>query len=132
MDTAAQASASLTEVLEVLGQGRFVEEATAQLRGLVKEMNRVAEIGGGKPKGKLTITLSLGLDRGIFDLEPSIKITTPASVRARTIMYSTADGQLSKNDTRQGFLPLAEAKDVSTRGAVRDVRDIRERQANEA
>lgn len=123
--------ATIIDVLGGLGQGRFVEEATAKLRELVKEINRVAEVGGGKPKGKIILSLTLGLDRGIFDVEPSIKITTPATVRARTIMYSTPDGRLTKNDFRQGQLALEEAKDVSTRAAVRDVRDFRAAAAND-
>lgn len=119
--------ASLANVLVGLGHGRFHEEATEALQKVVKEMNRVADSGGGKPKGKLVITLDLVLDRGIFELNPSIKITTPATVRARTIMYSTPDGQLSKNDTRQGMLGLEAPRDVG----FGEVRDFKAAQAGE-
>jgi hypothetical protein len=119
--------ASLANVLVGLGQGRFHDEATEALQRLVKEMNRVAEAGGGKPKGKLVITLDLMLDRGIFELNPGVKVTTPATVRARTIMFSTPDGQLSKNDLRQGTLGLEGAKDVG----FGEVKDFRAAQAGE-
>lgn len=129
-----QQEETLVDTLKGIAQGRFVEEATDQMRTLVKEMNRVASIGGGKPKGKLVITLNLTLDRNVFDLEPSIRVTTPAAVRARTVMFSTADGRLLKQapPSPQQQLALGEGqrdvKDVSTRA---DVRDIRERQAND-
>lgn len=119
---------TILDTLHGIAQGRFVREVTEQMQALVKEMNRVAELGGGKPKGKLVLTLNLALDRGIMSVEPAIKITTPNPIRALTIMYPTADGRLTKNDTRQGMLALGEGKDVSTRV---DVRDIRERQAND-
>lgn len=133
MDNAGQdQAASIVDVLTGLGGGRFVEEATAQLKTLVKEMNRVAESGGGKPKGKIVITLALGLDRGIFDLEPTVQVKPPSTVRARTIMYSGVDGRLSKNapPSNQHQLPLSEAKDVSTRSDVRSV-DFRRAAAND-
>jgi hypothetical protein len=117
--------ASLSDLLLEISQGRFHEEATAALTQLVKEMNRVADVGGGKPKGKLVLTINFMMDRGIMEVDPGVKITTPATPRARVIMYTTPDGRLSKNDTRQGMLDLDTAKDVSTAGAVREVDDVR-------
>jgi hypothetical protein len=122
METAGQ-DATIIDTLAGLLQGRFAEEATEQMRGLVKEMNRCAEVGGGKPKGKLVITINLHLDRGIYALEPSVKATSPSPARALTIMYSTPDGRLVKNapPSPQHSLPLSESKDVSTTTDVRDV-----------
>jgi hypothetical protein len=65
-------AATFANMLVGLGQGRFHDEATEALQTLVKEMNRVAD-SGGKPKGKLTVTLALKLDRGVFELDPSIR-----------------------------------------------------------
>jgi hypothetical protein len=122
METAGK-DATIVDTLAGLMQGRFVEEATEQMRVLVKEMNRCAEVGGGKPKGKLVITINLTLDRGIFALEPSAKTVSPSPARALTIMYSTADGRLQKNapPSQQHSLPLSESKDVSTNTDVRDI-----------
>lgn len=112
---------SLAEVLKQLAQGRFHDEATAALSGLVKEMMRVADISGGKPKGAFVLTIKMSLDRGILDLDPAVKVTAPATVRARTIMYPSPDGRLRRNDINQTALALSESRDVSTT----DVRDIR-------
>jgi hypothetical protein len=114
---------SLAQVLKELGGGSFHREASEALATLVKEMWRVAEAAGGKPKGKLVLTLNLSLDRGIMDLDPSVKVTTPATIRARTIMYPGPDGRLSRNDFRQGALALENARDVST-APVRDIRSV--------
>lgn len=113
---------SLADVLLALGNGSFHEEATEALSSLVKELARVAEASGGKPKGKLVLTINFQLDRGIMDVDPSVKVTQPATVRARTIMYPAPDGRLSKNDLRQGMLALEQARDVG-HGKVRDIGD---------
>jgi len=112
---------TFADLIRSLGSGRFHDEATEGLSMLVKEMTRVAESSGGKPKGQLTLTIKLQLDRGVMDLDPSITIKTPATVRARTLMYPSADGRLTRNDTRQGMLELEAAKDVST---VTDIRSV--------
>jgi hypothetical protein len=105
---------SLADQLKTLGAGRFDEEATQAVRELVRAMTRVAETSGGKPKGQIVITLKLQLDRGVFDMDPAIKVTTPATQRARTIFYAMPDGRLSKHDHRQTELALSGARDVST------------------
>ncbi len=112
---------SLAEVLKAIAQGRFHDEATQALGALVKDMMRVADISGGKPKGTFVLTLKMSLDRGILELDPAVKVTAPATIRARTIMYPDKNGRLSRNDISQTQLALAESRDVSTT----DVRDIR-------
>jgi hypothetical protein len=69
------------------------------------------------------VSFKLVLDRGIMEVEPAIQTKSPANVRARSLMYPSADGRLSRNDTRQGTLALAESQDVST-AEVRDIRSM--------
>lgn len=114
---------SFAQMLRDLGGGSFHREATEALASLVKEMWRVAEATGGKPKGTFDLKIKFVLDRGIMDVDPAVKITAPATVRARTIMYPTPDGRLSRNDLRQGQLALEGARDVST-APVRDIRSV--------
>lgn len=96
-----EAPPSLTDVIKACGGGAFHDEATAELQALVKDIRRVAETIGGKPRGMLTLKLKLTLDRGIFDVEAGIAVTSPAVIRARTIMYDAEDGSLFKNEQRQ-------------------------------
>lgn len=121
--------ATFADMLLGLAQGRFHEELTDEMRKLVKAMNRTLEVSGGKPKGKLVLTIDLMLDRGIYDLAANIRVTTPAPTRQRTVMYSTPDGALSKNDVRQMGLALTSPgrREVGFGETV----DFRERQAGQ-
>lgn len=113
--------------LSAINGGDFEEEATEALRELVQRIQHVAERGGGKPKGKIVLTLTIKQDRGVMEIEPDLKLVTPGLVRNRTIMYGTPDGRLVDSDPRQTSLALGPAKDVSTRGVV----DIRQAQAGD-
>ena len=115
------------ETLRTINGGDFEAEATEALRELVQRIQHVAEHGGGKPKGKIVVALTIKQDRGIMEIEPDIKVVTPGLVRNRTIMYGTPDGRLVANDPRQTSLALGPAKDVSTRSVV----DIRQAQAGD-
>jgi hypothetical protein len=108
--------------IEGLSRGSLNDEATDQLRELVKEMTRIAETSGGKPKGKLVLTINLMLDRGIMDVDPKLTVTRPTPVRARSVMYALADGRLSKNDVRQNELALSSG---GVKDGTPDVKDIR-------
>lgn len=116
-----------TATLRAIGGGSFEAEATEALRELVQRIQYVAERGGGKPKGKIVVSLTIKQDRGIMEIEPDIRVVTPGVVRNRTIMYGTPDGRLVDSDPRQTSLALAPAKDVSTHGVV----DIRQAQAGD-
>lgn len=114
------------DTLRAINGGEFEAEATEALRELVRRIQHAAEHNGGKPKGKIVVSLTIKQDRGIMEIEPDIKTVTPGLVRNRTIMYGTDDGRLVQNDPRQLALGLP-VKDVSTRAVV----DIRSAQAGE-
>lgn len=112
------ANDNFAEFIRSISSGAFHDEATEALKTVVREIVRVAEASGGKPKGKLVLTINMQMDRGVMDVNPDVKITTPSTVRARSIMYPTRDGGLSRTDQRQLALP-------GVRDAMPDVRDIR-------
>jgi hypothetical protein len=64
-------------------------------------MNDQARAHGGKPKGKLTVSLALRLDDGIVEVVPAVKAEPPKAPRRRTILYPQADGSLTPNNTKQ-------------------------------
>src|SRR5205807_359887 len=108
-------------LIKDIGAGEFHEGATAKLKKLVATMKEVERNTGGKPKGKLTITFGLTLDRGVIDIDASVKVAEPSTVNGRTMRYGTEDGVLVKEDPRQGLLALG-------RGPVRDATpDVRDR-----
>ena len=103
--------AMFSDFVRTMTRGALDEEATAEMQELVKEMTRIAETSGGKPKGKLVLTVNFSLDRGVMDVDAKVTIARPARVRARTIMYPQRDGSLSKEDESQGRLFAGEVKD---------------------
>lgn len=111
-----------SDFLPTIARGDVDRELTAQLRELVIEMQRVAENAGGKPKGKISLTIGFTLDRGVFEVDPRISVTKPSPIRARTVMYGTTDGRLTRQDERQGSFALESG---AVKDGVPDVRDIR-------
>lgn len=100
-----------SDLVRTIARGALDEDATVQLKELVKEMTRVGETTGGKPKGKITLTITFVLDRGVMDVDPRLSVVRPTPVRARSILYPQRDGGLSKEDVRQGRLFAGEVRD---------------------
>ena len=133
---------SLANLLRTIGSGQFHEDATNAMQSLVREMERVSRATGGTPKGQLVITVKFKQDRGIMEIEPTFKLTSPSPTRARSILFLDGKGNLSRHNTDQRNLPLEEKRirDVPVQEirtvsvpAVeeRTTLDIRSRQAND-
>lgn len=99
-------SAFLGEVDE----GRLQADLTNEMTDLVAAMSNHAAEFGGKPKGKIVITLDLKLDGGVFEVAGEVKTTKPKTARARSIFWATPENHLSRMNPRQQQLPL---RDVS-------------------
>lgn len=111
---------TITDLLEQIGGGELVAGATAKLRKLVTTMQESARNSGGKPTGKVTIGIKLKLDRGTFEVDGDVKVSEPSTIHARTILWGTKDGQLLREDPRQGSLALAAGPDDGD-GRVRSI-----------
>jgi hypothetical protein len=113
---------SFAEIISQVSHGAINDEATNELKALVAEMMRCARDVGGKPKGKIVVTLSLALEKGIFDVYGSVKAQMPAKVQPRAILYAAKNGLLSENDQRQYAFEMP-PKDVTSEAAT-SVRSI--------
>jgi hypothetical protein len=124
---------TFAETVASVARGEINDDATKELRALVAEMMRLERTAGGKPKGKITLTISLKLDRGVFETEASTKVTYPPKVQPRAMLYVQADGGLSEHNPHQGSLDLGGPRDVSTAAAtnVRSITDRRRTAAND-
>lgn len=137
-ETNQQTPETFATMLARMNGGIIDEQATRELKKLVDELTQAARNTGGKPKGKLVLTINFKLDRGAMDVEAKTIMTGPAKELTRAIMYPTRDGLLSENDTRQYSFDMAGKahKDVSTPGAsnirsLPDFKDIKSAQAND-
>lgn len=91
--------------------GQLQADLTKALSELVATISNEAADRGGKPKGKLTLSIALQLDHGAFDVVCDIKVAAPKCVRARSIFFATPDNNLTREHPRQQMLPL---HDVAT------------------
>lgn len=122
---------SFAGLIGSITHGAVNDAATADLRALVAEMQRIARNDGGIPKGRIVLSVSLALEKGAFDLRADVKAVYPQKAKPRALLYATKEGGLSEHDQHQ--LSLGMPKDVSTAAAtkVRDISDRRMAAAND-
>lgn len=97
-----------------LEDGALDSDLTDDLVELVHNMRAFALATGAKPKAKMTLTLEIKLDGGIFEVVPSYTVKPPKKPRSRSIYYPTRDNGLSTRNPAQTTLPLGSVKDVTT------------------
>lgn len=124
---------TFAETISEITHGEINDLATKEMNALVAEMQTAERIVGGKQKGTLTVKLAFSLERGVFDTQAEVTTKRPPKAKPRAFLFAGRDGSLSEEDTRQGSLDLAGAKDVSTPGLskVRDITDGRSAAAND-
>jgi len=98
-----------SEQIAFLNRGEFNDELSQELAELVKMVRLTGK------KGAISITLKISKankrDEDTLKITPSYKTTLPQLEQAEAIMFSTADGDLLRNDPRQMQLNL---KQVAT------------------
>ena len=116
---------TFTDFLRTVQDGAFEEELAERLADLVKDMREAATVAGGKPKARLTITLDLKLEGGVFEVVPDATVKVPKRARLRSIMYEGTGGMLVPNNPRQYALALeAPPRDVTTPGDRSQIRAV--------
>lgn len=93
--------------LSQLEDGRVESELNDRLVELVNLMQQQERLVGGKPKGKLVLSLDLKLEAGAFEIVADISTKRPKTPRARSILWATRDGQLTPQNPRQVEMELA-------------------------
>jgi len=114
-----EGNTQFTDFLETVSDGDLTHELTDRLRAIVREMSETHRNTGGKPKARLTLTIDLKLDGGIFEIVADVTVKPPKPNRARSIFYETPDAILSANNPKQLSLPM-ETRNVAT--SIRDLR----------
>lgn len=98
---------SFLELLAAAEDGRLVEHLTERMKELASTLRTLHAHQGGKPKGKLLLSIELKLDGGVFEMVGAVALKKPEPLRERSILYDTRDGGLSVNNPRQLGLPFA-------------------------
>lgn len=102
-----------TDIVRSFGQflaeaenGQLHTDLSTALQDLVAALSDAAANTGGKPRGKLTLTLDFRIDGGVVEVNAEHKITRPKQVRARSIFWATPENHLTRLNPRQRELPL--------------------------
>lgn len=93
--------------LSELDEGRFAYDLTEHLEGLVAECRALSQIQGTKPRGTLTITISLeGLPGGkLLSVAGTTKVKKPTRPRAPATFWPTKHNGLSAQNPDQLKIP---------------------------
>jgi len=97
---------AFSQHLAFLNRGELDDELTAELTELVKMVRLTGK------KGQISITLKISMmnrrDEDTVKIEPSYKTALPQLEQMEAVMFSTADGDLLRNDPKQQSLDLKE------------------------
>ncbi len=123
---------SFADIVANASRGAINDDATSELKKLVAEMQYAQRNRHGEPKGKITLELTLELNKtGCFEITSDVKVKRPAMAKTRAFLFPRKDGSLSEEDERQTRLDL-DAKDLNGASpAARDVSDHRMASAND-
>lgn len=90
---------TFTQTLEAMRFGELSDELTKKLRDLT------LKVDDRKRAGSLTLTIKLKPGSGgQIELVDDIKVTEPKADKGSTLMFATPEGNLQRNDPRQGEL----------------------------
>ncbi|MDR3438985.1 hypothetical protein [Telmatospirillum sp.] len=110
---------AFSTLVSQLEDGQLHADLTTQIQDLVATLQDHAHEHGGKPAGKITLTIDMKYADGVFDVQADYKITAPKTARRRTVLWATPDNNLSRANPHQQELPLRSV-DTAT-GAVKAI-----------
>ena len=100
---------SFARFVEQACDGDICSQASEALHELLKKLETDSSASSGVAKGKLTLTLTLGVDpRGQVAIGYDIATKEPKPARAGGIGWLTKGGNCTFENPRQQKLPLAE------------------------
>lgn len=97
---------SFSTLLSALEEGRVHADATNAVQEIVAELHNLRVDNGGKPKGKLVITLDFEFDGELFGVAGEVTVKLPKRARRRAMLYATEDNNLTARNPKQRELGL--------------------------
>ncbi|CUW39701.1 conserved protein of unknown function [Magnetospirillum sp. XM-1] len=111
---------SFSTFIAMLEDGKLNADLSEALRDLNAAMNDHVIAFGGKPKGKMVISIDFTLEKGVFDIVADFKVAEPKVKRDRSIAWSTPGNNFSPENPRQMQL-FGRVRDVTGDREVRSV-----------
>lgn len=100
--------ADFGELMLKMERGEMIADLTLAQSELIRALVQTEANRGGRPKGKLTLTLAYSFDGELLEITPTIAIAKPKAVRNRTVLYVANGDQVSFQNPQQIALPLVE------------------------
>lgn len=92
---------SFAVTLAALDGGAFNDQLSRELQDLIGDMSNHAMISGGHAKGKVSISLDIALEKGIFTISADKKITAPKEPKSNSIFWADKDNNLTEENPKQ-------------------------------
>lgn len=89
------------QLIANLEDGDLNNDLSAAVHEIVGALTSHVIDHGGKPKGKLVLTLDFKLEGSAFEIKPSIKKDLPVPPRATAYLWSTGDSLLTPVNPKQ-------------------------------
>lgn len=93
---------TFADFIRMLEHGELNQNLSIALTEIAAHLsNHAHEFGGGKAKGKLTVTIDFELKQGVYEIQADFKKKLPELKRPRTIAWGTPDNYFTPQDPRQ-------------------------------
>jgi hypothetical protein len=108
-------------LLANLEDGQLNQDISDQITDMVARIHDAYRDQGGKPAGKLTLSIGFKLDGGVIEAAATFKVEMPKEARPKTILWATRGNKLTRSNPRQQELGLNKLRTVTGPGAARTV-----------
>lgn len=97
---------SFSTWLGQVGHGQLNDKLTHRLAELVRAVCDDEELDGAKPEGSITLKITLRRERdtGAIKAEPDVQLKLPKGALDRSLFFATEEGELIRENPRQGKL----------------------------
>lgn len=97
---------TFTQLLHTVQDGDLHVELSDQLKDLVGSLHNVRMESGGKPTGRIALTLDFRLDGDVIEVQADFAVKTPKIARRKTVFWATPENLLTKRNPKQMEMPL--------------------------
>jgi hypothetical protein len=108
------------QFIQMMEDGELHGELSDALQKINAAMANHALDFGGKPKGKMTLTIDFTLDKGVFEIRGDYAVKLPTPPRGKTVVWGTQDNRFTPQNPKQ--MHLFGVREVATAGEAGQVR----------
>jgi hypothetical protein len=109
---------TFTDAIAIMEDGQLIDDLTTEQKNLVAALNDAIQAGAKSASGELTLKIKFNLEDGMIQTQADVKIKTPKPKRARSVMWTTPENNLCRNNPKQrDIFEAIEGKPKTVRNA---------------